>query len=184
MPTNNTPHKRLAAEHALVIDPEFRALCPTQSADESAQLERSLLAEGCRDDLVAWKATKEILDGHNRHPLCERHGLPFGVVYLDLPDRETCKRWILTNRLARRNISSQAASYLRGTRYLMEKRPHGGNHANTEASYHSDNLTTARRLTGGVQLVSSVQMPLAGRYSIVYDANNRVRATLNHDSLR
>ena len=124
--TNN--HKLLAAEHGLLIDPDFRVLCPTQSADESAQLERSLLAEGCRDDLVAWKATKEILDGHNRHPLCERHGIPFGVVFLDLPDREACSRWMLANQLARRNISSQAASYLRGTRYLMEKQAHGGNH--------------------------------------------------------
>src|SRR5579864_7961792 len=99
--------KLLAAEYGLVIDDKFRALCPAQSADEAAQLERSLLAEGCRDHLVAWKATKAILDGHNRHPLCERHALPFGVVFLDLADRDACKRWILANQLARRNISSQ-----------------------------------------------------------------------------
>jgi len=156
MPTNNStltahdsPLKRLAVDHGLVIDPEFRALCPTPSADESAQLERSLLAEGCRDNLVAWKSTSEILDGYNRHPLCERHGVPYGVVFLELPDREACKRWILTNQLSRRNISSQAASYLRGTRYLMEKQPHGGDHVNSaEATYHGDRLETAKRLAG------------------------------------
>jgi hypothetical protein len=156
MPTNNTQpttdharsnglpvtvgRKRLASEHALVIDPEFRALCPRQSA----QLERSLLAEGCRDDLVAWKPTKDILDGNNRHPICERHGIPFGVVFLDLPDRDACKRWIVANQMARRNISSQGVSYLRGTRHLLEKQPHGGNHGNGDASYHRDNLTTGQ----------------------------------------
>jgi len=142
MPTNNSPQKRLAAEHALAIDPEFRALCPTQSA----QLERSLLAEGCRDDLVAWKATKDILDGHNRHPLCERHGLPFGVVYLDLPNHEACKRWILANQLARRNISALAASYFRGSRYLLEKGVHGGDHSNGEATSHVETLEISTRL--------------------------------------
>jgi hypothetical protein len=139
-------HKKLAAEHGLEIDPEFRALCPAQSADESAQLELSLLAEGCRDDLVAWKPTRDILDGNNRHPICERHGIPFGVVFLDLPDRDACKRWIVANQMARRNISSQAVSYLRGTRHLLEKQPHGGNHGNGEPISHADRLDTAQQL--------------------------------------
>jgi len=153
MPTNNStltahdsPLKRLAVDHGLVIDPEFGALCPTPSADESAQLERSLLTEGCRDNLVAWKATREILDGYNRYPLCERHGVPFGVVFLDLLDREACKRWILTNQLSRRNISALAASYFRGSRYLLDKGVHGGDHSNGEATSHVETLEISTRL--------------------------------------
>ncbi|HEV3024079.1 MAG TPA: hypothetical protein VGX76_16500 [Pirellulales bacterium] len=142
--TNN--HKLLAAEHGLVIDAEFRALCPMLSPDESAQLERSLVAEGCRDDVVAWQATKDILDGYNRHPVCDRLGLPFGVVFLDLPDRDACKRWIRANQLARRNLSSQAASYFRGTQYLLEKQGQGGNHTNDEATSHGETLEASKRL--------------------------------------
>ncbi|HEV3007127.1 MAG TPA: hypothetical protein VGX78_21840, partial [Pirellulales bacterium] len=82
----------------------------------------------------------------HRHELCREHAIPFGVTYLDLPDREACKCWIVANQLARRNISSQAASYLRGTRYLLEKGNHGGSRANGEKTSHDATLETSRRL--------------------------------------
>ncbi|HEV3024096.1 MAG TPA: hypothetical protein VGX76_16585 [Pirellulales bacterium] len=138
--------KLLAAEHALEIDPEFAALCPGNSDDETAQLRRSLIAEGCRDDLVVWNGTKKVLDGMHRLELCLELNLAFGVTCLDLPDRAACKQWITTNQLARRNISSQGVSYLRGLRYLAEKAPHGGDHAEGQATYHDDRLETAQRL--------------------------------------
>ncbi len=38
----------------ITIDPEFQALIPPLSAEERAQLEANLLADGCRDPLVVW----------------------------------------------------------------------------------------------------------------------------------
>lgn len=38
-------------------------------------LERSILAEGCRDALVLWGDV--LVDGHNRYGICQKHGLPF-----------------------------------------------------------------------------------------------------------
>ena len=38
-------------------------------------VERSLLAEGCRDALVLWGDV--LVDGHNRYGICQQHGLPF-----------------------------------------------------------------------------------------------------------
>ena len=51
--------------HNILIDSEFQALIPPLSAEERAQLEANLLADGCRDPLVVWPcATFDIrLDG-------------------------------------------------------------------------------------------------------------------------
>lgn len=51
--------------HNIQIDSEFQALIPPLSAEERAQLEANLLADGCRDPLVVWPCpTFEIrLDG-------------------------------------------------------------------------------------------------------------------------
>jgi len=38
--------------HNIQIDSEFQALIPPLSAEERAQLEANLLADGCRDPLV------------------------------------------------------------------------------------------------------------------------------------
>jgi hypothetical protein len=38
----------------LSIDPEFQALMSLLSAEEHAQLEDNLLAEGCRDAFAVW----------------------------------------------------------------------------------------------------------------------------------
>lgn len=45
------------------IDPEFKALIPPLSAEERAQLEENIMAEGCRDPLVVWSPEPEICNG-------------------------------------------------------------------------------------------------------------------------
>lgn len=46
------------------IDPEFQALIPPLTADERAQLEANILADGCRDPLVVWTPTP--VDGEHK----------------------------------------------------------------------------------------------------------------------
>jgi DNA modification methylase len=90
--------------HAVTIDSEFAALCPSLSADERRLLEESLVAEGCRDPLVV-TGNGVLLDGHNRYEICHRLGIAFKTAAIELSSRASCIRWIARNQLARRNLT-------------------------------------------------------------------------------
>lgn len=94
----------------LTIDDEFRALIPAPTRDELDELERSLLAEGCRDALITWQGV--LLDGHNRYEICTRHGLAFEVREYKFEDRAAAEEWIIRNQFGRRNLSPYARSEL------------------------------------------------------------------------
>lgn len=114
----------------IAIDPELSQLIPPLQPDELAQLESNILAEGCRDPLVVWRGT--LLDGHNRLRICEKHGIPYRVVEIDLPDREAAEDWIDANQLGRRNLTPDQMSLLRGRRLNRMKGPQGGDTANRQ----------------------------------------------------
>lgn len=84
------------------IDAEFQALIPPLSETERGELEKSLLAEGCRDALVIWDNL--LLDGHHRHAICEEHGIDYQTTEAKLPDRVAAKEWIIRNQFGRRNL--------------------------------------------------------------------------------
>ena len=95
-------------ETNIVIDPEFKALIPPHSEEEREGLERDLLRDGCRDPLVVWRQAngdRVLLEGHTRHEICERHGLPYRTIVLDLPSRADAMIWICENQLNRRNLN-------------------------------------------------------------------------------
>ena len=83
------------------------------------ELERSLIAEGCRDPIVIWDGV--ILDGHHRYEICRRRNIPFQVKDLRMDCREEAIAWICSNQLGRRNISEATRQYLIGKRYQAEK---------------------------------------------------------------
>lgn len=96
------------------IDSEFKSLIPPLTDDERAQLEASLLAEGCRDALVCWRQgdTLTLVDGHNRYELCSKHALPYSTVERSFDSREDAIIWIVNNQLARRNLPPYARGEL------------------------------------------------------------------------
>jgi hypothetical protein len=105
------------------LDPEFEHLISPPKEEELATLERELLAEGvCRDPLVVWKGQNTLLDGHSRHTLCQKHGIPFQVHEMDFASREEAKDWMMRNQLGRRNLREENVSYLRGKLYESRKR--------------------------------------------------------------
>jgi hypothetical protein len=110
------------------IDSEFLHLLPPQTPSEVAELERRLLSEGCRDPLTTWKHGSKtyLVDGHTRLEICLRHGLPYKLVALDLPDRQAVIDWIWDYHYGRRNFTPQAESYRRGLRFNATKQGHGG----------------------------------------------------------
>ncbi len=92
----------------ITIDPEFKSLIPPLSAEELATLEANLVANGgARDPLVIWQGT--LVDGHNRHAICTRLGLPYTTVELSTQyavDRDGALVWMINNQLGRRNLEN------------------------------------------------------------------------------
>ena len=128
------------------IDPAFKNLIPPLSSRERAELETSILKDGCRDPLVVWKGKNILLDGHNRFEICKEHGITCKFREEDFPDEEAARAYIVQNQLGRRNLTAEAASYLRGKRYEAEKKAHGGKHASNGSSAQSEQMTTAEKL--------------------------------------
>ena len=91
-------------EQKLVIDAEFRDLISPLSDEEFAGLERSIVAEGCRDALVLWNGI--LVDGYNRYKICSEHNIEYKTVSLDLESKEDALLWAINNQFGRRNISS------------------------------------------------------------------------------
>jgi hypothetical protein len=85
------------------VDKEFAALIPPLSEDEYTQLEKNLLAEGCRDRLVVWGET--LIDGHNRLQICDKHKIPYDIATKEFADRNEAMAYIILNQFGRRNLS-------------------------------------------------------------------------------
>ncbi len=88
----------------VVINEELKAYIDPLTDDEYQALERSLLAEGCRDSLVLWGDM--LVDGHNRHGICLKHGLPFRTVQSTrFESIEDVHLWMIEQHLGRRSLS-------------------------------------------------------------------------------
>ena len=85
------------------IDPVFKELIPPLSEDEFAGLEESIMAHGgCRDTIKIWK--DNIVDGHNRYAICQKHGLLYNTQDMRFSSRKDAELWIIQNQLGRRNL--------------------------------------------------------------------------------
>ncbi|QNA88859.1 hypothetical protein G4G28_10870 [Massilia sp. Dwa41.01b] len=100
----------------ITINDQLRAFVDPLTDIEYAALERSLLAEGCRDALVLWGDT--LIDGHNRYDICRRHGIEFRTVQNNnFASIEDVMLWMIDNHLARRSVSD----FQRGLLALRKK---------------------------------------------------------------
>lgn len=88
----------------IVVNEELKAYIDPLTPEEYEALERSLLAEGCRDALVLWGDL--LVDGHNRYEICRKHGLPFQTVQSKrFKDIEDVHLWMIEQHLGRRSVS-------------------------------------------------------------------------------
>ncbi|MDQ7975080.1 MAG: hypothetical protein REJ24_21060 [Rhodocyclaceae bacterium] len=88
----------------IVVDPDLQAYIDPLTPDEYEALERSLLAEGCRDALVLWGNV--LVDGHNRYGICRKHELPFQTVQnTRFRSMEDVHLWMIDQHLGRRSLS-------------------------------------------------------------------------------
>ncbi len=114
----------------IVVNEDLKAYIDPLTADEHDALERSLLAEGCRDALVLWGDV--LVDGHNRHGICEKHGLPFHTVQNPrFQSIEDVHLWMIDQHLGRRSVSD----YQRGVLALRKKEIVNGRAARDVAAH-------------------------------------------------
>lgn len=107
----------------IVVTPELQAYIDPLTPDEYAALERSILAEGCRDALVLWGDI--LVDGHNRYSICTKHGLPFQTVQnTRFQSMEDVHLWMIDQHLGRRSVSDfqRGVLALRKREILAERR--------------------------------------------------------------
>jgi hypothetical protein len=151
----------------LKIDPEFKALIPPLSKEEYSLLESNILRDGCRDPLTVWGET--LLDGHNRHEICTKHGLPFSTFEIQLPDREAAMDWMDANQLGRRNLTREAHDLLLGRRYNRTKKAHGGQLPTQGIDQNDPSLSTAAKLAVE-HGVSEATVKRAGQFAEAVEA--------------
>ncbi|WPB54954.1 plasmid replication/partition related protein [Xylophilus sp. GOD-11R] len=100
----------------IVVNEELKAYIDPLTPEEHDALERSLLAEGCRDALVLWGDV--LVDGHNRYGICLKHGLPFNTVQnTRFQSMEDVHLWMIDQHLGRRSVSD----FQRGVLALRKK---------------------------------------------------------------
>ena len=100
----------------IVVQEDLKTYIDPLTPDEHDALERSLLAEGCRDALVLWGDI--LVDGHNRYGLCQKHGLPFTTVQnTRFQTLEDVHLWMIDQHLGRRSVSD----FQRGVLALRKK---------------------------------------------------------------
>ena len=100
----------------ITVNKELLAYIDPLTVDEHDALERSLLAEGCRDALVLWGDV--LVDGHNRYGICSKHGIPFSTVQNTLfKSMDDVHLWMIEQHLGRRSLSD----FQRGVLALRKK---------------------------------------------------------------
>lgn len=100
----------------ITVNEELLAYIDPLSAEEREALERSILAEGCRDSLVLWGDV--LVDGHNRYAICSQHGIAFNTVQnQQFQSLEDVHLWMIEQHLGRRSVSD----YQRGVLALRKK---------------------------------------------------------------
>ena len=88
----------------ITVNEDLKAYIDPLTPDEHLALERSILAEGCRDALVLWG--NMLVDGHNRYGICQKHGLPFQTVQnTRFQSIEDVHLWMIDQHLGRRSVS-------------------------------------------------------------------------------
>lgn len=123
----------------IVVNEELKAYIEPLTPDEHEALERSLLAEGCRDALVLWGDV--LVDGHNRYGICRKHGLPFQTVqHAQFKSMADVHLWMIDQHLGRRSLSDfqRGVLALRKREIVAERRARSAAAPATAAAAQDD----------------------------------------------
>jgi len=166
----------------IVVDEELKAYIDPMTPEEHEALERSILAEGCRDALVLWGNI--LVDGHNRYGICRKHDLPFQTMQnTQFRSMEDVHLWMIDQHLGRRSVSAfqRGVLALRKREILAERRTRvreADSQTQTPASsVAADNAPEEAAQVGTVAADVSQPEPLSSREAVAKAArlsNNQV----------
>lgn len=107
----------------IIVNEELKAYIDPMTPEEYEALERSILAEGCRDALVLWGNI--LIDGHHRYSVCRKHDLPFQTMqHAHFQTMDDVHLWMIDQHLGRRSVSAfqRGVLALRKREILAERR--------------------------------------------------------------
>lgn len=135
-----------ATGESLTVLGDLRDFIVPLDDEQLSQLEKNILAEGCREPIIVWKHSHKliIVDGHNRYGICRKNKLPFKIKQLAFRNLEDAKAWMIDNQMGRRNLTPDQLSYYRGVKYLALKKKRGG-YDNVKSKGHNE-ITTSEML--------------------------------------
>ena len=100
----------------IVVQEDLKSYIDPLTPEEYEALERSILAEGCRDALVLWGDI--LVDGHNRFGICQKHNVQFRTVQNpNFRSIDDVHLWMIDQHLGRRSVSD----FQRGVLALRKK---------------------------------------------------------------
>jgi tetrahydromethanopterin S-methyltransferase subunit G len=159
----------------ITVNEELKAYIDPLTSDEYEALERSLLAEGCRDALVLWGDV--LVDGHNRYGICQKHELPFQTVQNTFfKSMEDVHLWMIDQHLGRRSVSDfqRGVLALRKREILAERRAS----SNAASNPHSDQ-TDSQESTSAITPAVADSQPQPERLNSREDIAKAARLSSN-----
>lgn len=147
------------------INEELRTYIDPLSADEYAALERSLLAEGCRDALVLWGDV--LVDGHNRYALCTKHRIEFKTTQnTRFKSMDDVRLWMIENHLGRRSVSDfQRGVLALRKKAILEQRQQERQAQQTDSGQSDEAATSATQSAEPVAIPNRQALARAARVS-------------------
>ena len=88
---------------SLTINEELKNLLPPLSEEEYTGLEADILERGCLTPLLTWGDI--LVEGHNRHEICQKHGLSYKVSEIEFDSLDDAKFWAWQHQKNRRNLA-------------------------------------------------------------------------------
>ena len=92
-----------STEKTPVVLPELAGLLPPLTGEQFAILEEDLRENGCYSPLIV-DENLTVIDGHNRHTLCEKHGIPYQMRVFHFDDTLEAMKWAVDTQKGRRNL--------------------------------------------------------------------------------
>lgn len=81
----NTGIEYTSEERTPTILPELAELLPPLSDEQLSLLEADILQNGCYAPIIV-NEELQVVDGHNRLSICEKHGLPYRMAVFSFED--------------------------------------------------------------------------------------------------
>jgi hypothetical protein len=161
----------------LKIDPEIQYLCKPLDREAYHLLEMDIDKKGCIDPIIYWEDNDIIVDGHNRFEICSRLGKEIKYVPMSFETKEDVMNYVIDHQLGRRNLSDLEKSYLRGRRYLTEKK--AAHRPNSPELHQNDGVTgeTAQKIA----VKTGVSQATIERDAVLAEAIDKLREEVGDD---